>query len=157
MTSLMPQPWKHPKLGTYYYRKVIPPHLREPLGRLMGNAAVIAARSFSCFEAVDGAARMARRNASIAWSMIASDKLGKDQSSPDGLILTASLLPHPRIFIANLSKGRRCSRSGWLPHRGGVAPISWPIVKLHQPRLAALGGSAARHVTAHAKRHSTAP
>jgi hypothetical protein len=37
MTRLMPQPWKHPKLGTYYYRKVVPPHLREPLGRLLNN------------------------------------------------------------------------------------------------------------------------
>ncbi len=34
MTNLMPQPWKHPKLGTYYYRKIVPPHLRAGVGRL---------------------------------------------------------------------------------------------------------------------------
>lgn len=33
----MPQPWKHPKLGTYYCRKVVPEHLREPLGRLLNK------------------------------------------------------------------------------------------------------------------------
>jgi integrase len=37
VTKLMPQPWKHPKLGTYYYRKVVPPELREPLGRLLNQ------------------------------------------------------------------------------------------------------------------------
>ena len=37
VTRLMPQPWKHPKLGTYYFRKVVPPSLREPLGQLMGR------------------------------------------------------------------------------------------------------------------------
>jgi integrase len=31
--SLMPQPWKHPKLGTYYFRKVVPEPLRATLGR----------------------------------------------------------------------------------------------------------------------------
>lgn len=35
--QIMPQPWKHPKLGTYYFRKVVPAHLREPLGRLLGK------------------------------------------------------------------------------------------------------------------------
>jgi integrase len=29
----MPQPWKHPKLGTYYYRKVVPAHLRAIIGK----------------------------------------------------------------------------------------------------------------------------
>src|SRR5438067_9668729 len=29
----MPQPWKHSKTHVYYYRKVVPPHLREALGR----------------------------------------------------------------------------------------------------------------------------
>jgi integrase len=28
----MPQPWKHPKLGTYYYRKVVPAKLRRAVG-----------------------------------------------------------------------------------------------------------------------------
>ena len=37
MTRLMPQPWKHPKLGTYYYRKIVPAHLRKPLGRLLNK------------------------------------------------------------------------------------------------------------------------
>src|SRR5262249_44091211 len=29
----MPQPWKHPKLGTYYFRKVVPVHLRAAVGK----------------------------------------------------------------------------------------------------------------------------
>jgi integrase len=29
----MPQPWKHPKSGVYYYRKAVPKHLRATLGR----------------------------------------------------------------------------------------------------------------------------
>src|SRR5258708_1134395 len=29
----MPQPWKHPKSGVYYYRKVVPAPLRVALGR----------------------------------------------------------------------------------------------------------------------------
>ncbi|MDY0884313.1 DUF6538 domain-containing protein [Dongia soli] len=37
MSNLMPQPWKHPKLGTYYFRKIVPPHLREAVGRLKGR------------------------------------------------------------------------------------------------------------------------
>lgn len=32
MVQLMPQPFKHPKTGVYYYRKVIPPTLRKALG-----------------------------------------------------------------------------------------------------------------------------
>ena len=33
MTRLMPQPWKHPELGTYYYRKVVPAKLRRAVGQ----------------------------------------------------------------------------------------------------------------------------
>jgi hypothetical protein len=29
----MPQPFKHPKTGVYYFRKVIPIVLREPIGK----------------------------------------------------------------------------------------------------------------------------
>ncbi|WP_407696890.1 DUF6538 domain-containing protein [Skermanella mucosa] len=29
----MPQPFKHPKAGVYYFRKVIPVALREAIGR----------------------------------------------------------------------------------------------------------------------------
>jgi integrase len=29
----MPQPWKHPRLGTYYFRKVVPAHLRAIIGK----------------------------------------------------------------------------------------------------------------------------
>ena len=33
MAQNMPQPWKHPKSGVYYYRKAVPKHLRATLGR----------------------------------------------------------------------------------------------------------------------------
>ena len=33
MVQYMPQPLKHPKTGGYYYRKVVPAHLRKALGR----------------------------------------------------------------------------------------------------------------------------
>jgi integrase len=40
VSNLMPQPWKHPRLGTYYFRKIVPPHLRESVGRLKGRQAL---------------------------------------------------------------------------------------------------------------------
>jgi integrase len=33
MRQLMPQPWKHPKTGVYYFRKVVPKRLRPLVGR----------------------------------------------------------------------------------------------------------------------------
>jgi hypothetical protein len=33
MRQLMPQPWKHPKSGVYYFRKVVPERLRPIVGR----------------------------------------------------------------------------------------------------------------------------
>jgi integrase len=33
MRQLMPQPWKHPKTGVYYFRKVVPERLRGAVGR----------------------------------------------------------------------------------------------------------------------------
>src|SRR5271157_4784421 len=33
MGAQMPQPFKHPKTGTYYFRKVVPAPLRKALGR----------------------------------------------------------------------------------------------------------------------------
>ena len=33
MRQLMPQPWKHPKTGVYYFRKVVPERLRRVVGR----------------------------------------------------------------------------------------------------------------------------
>jgi integrase len=33
MRQLMPQPWKHPKTGVYYFRKVVPERLRGVVGR----------------------------------------------------------------------------------------------------------------------------
>ena len=33
MGAQMPQPFKHPKTGAYYFRKVVPAHLRKALGR----------------------------------------------------------------------------------------------------------------------------
>ena len=33
LTHVMPSPWKHPKSGVYYYRRVVPGPLREALGR----------------------------------------------------------------------------------------------------------------------------
>jgi len=33
VAQLMAQPFKHPKTGGYYYRRVVPAHLREALGR----------------------------------------------------------------------------------------------------------------------------
>ncbi len=33
MRQLMPQPWKHPKTGVYYFRKVVPERLRPRVGK----------------------------------------------------------------------------------------------------------------------------
>jgi hypothetical protein len=33
MRQLMPQPWKHPKTGVYYFRKVVPEQLRRVVGK----------------------------------------------------------------------------------------------------------------------------
>lgn len=33
MAQIMPQPWKHPKTGAYYFRKVVPEPLRPAIGR----------------------------------------------------------------------------------------------------------------------------
>ncbi len=33
MRQLMPQPWKHPKTGVYYFRKVVPERLRPLIGK----------------------------------------------------------------------------------------------------------------------------